>query len=88
MTIYFKNTEQLHDDRTVPSQPTVPDPFSGCGGISTGLRTAAMGWDFYVTAGAHSRRSVVRPGGISEYSNIMNADSRDPFQEQNKHDKE
>lgn len=88
MTIYFKNTERLHEDRTVPSPSTVLDPFSGCGSISTGLRTAGLDRDFYVIAGAHFRRSEVCPGGISDFSNIMNADSRDPFQEKIKQYKE
>ena len=88
MTIYFKNTERLHEDRTVPSPPTVFDPFSGCGSISTGLRTAGLDRDFYVIAGAQTRSSVVRTGGISDFSSIMNADSRDPFHKQNKQYKE
>lgn len=45
--------------------------FIGCGGLSTGFEMAGLDRDCYVIAGAQARRSVVRPGGFSDFSNII-----------------
>ena len=53
--------------------------FGGSGGMSTGFEMAGLDRDRYVIAGAQTRRSVNRPGGFSDFSNIMNAGDRNLF---------
>ena len=47
------------------------DLFSGCGGMTTGFQMAGLDRDCYVIAGAQTLRLVVRPGGFSDFSNII-----------------
>jgi hypothetical protein len=49
----------------------VMELFVGCGGMSTGFEMAGPNRDCCVIAGALTRRSVVRPGGFSDFSNII-----------------
>lgn len=50
---------------------TVLELFCGCGGMSTGFEMAGLYRDCDVIAGAQTRRSVVCPGGFSDFSNII-----------------
>ena len=67
---------------------TTLELFIGCGGLTTGFEMAGLDRDCYVIAGTQTRLSLVRPGGLSDFSNIMNADDRDLFQEKYKQYKE
>lgn len=51
--------------------PTVPEQFAGCRGLSMGFRTAGLDRDCYVIAGAQTLRLALRPGGFSDFSNII-----------------
>lgn len=50
---------------------TVLELFAGCGSMSTGFEMAGLDRDCYVIAGAQTRRSVNRPGGFSDFYNII-----------------
>ena len=51
--------------------PAAMELLCGCRGLSMNIQMAGLYRDCYGIAGARTRRSVSRPGGFSDFSNII-----------------